>query len=100
MSRIRLRHPYSEYVKMPLYTERAMKKVILPMEQARYAGSFMSHVGDFLRTGNYALLIKFEGHGVTDRAGRFHPFELRPNVLYRLDDMQTETFEDIYEIVV
>ena len=60
----------------------------------------MSAVSHFLRTNNPAGLREFEGASVTDVSGRTHPFETRPNALYRLASAHDQSFEHIYRIVV
>ena len=66
----------------------------------RKIGRFMSAVSHFLRTNNPAGLREFEGVSVTDVSGRTHPFETRPNALYRLASAHDQSFEHIYRIVV
>ena len=68
--------------------------------EASQVGLFMSGVGRFLTSNDTAHLDPFAGRSVTDATGRHHPFETRPNVLYRLASSGTETFEQIYRIVV
>lgn len=67
--------------------------------QAAKWGAYMSAVGQFLATNDPRELLPFEGEGLVDTAGRQHPFETRPNVLYRLN---ADPFEDlpVYKIVV
>jgi hypothetical protein len=59
----------------------------------------MQAVKSFLSTNFTGFLKPFEGRGVSDIFGKYHPFETHPNVLYRLDATATETFEDVYRIV-
>ena len=67
---------------------------------ASKVGRFMSAVSDFLRTNNPAGLREFEGASVTDISGKTHPFETRPNALYRLASAHDQSFEHIYRIVI
>jgi hypothetical protein len=60
----------------------------------------MSAAGRFLETNKRELLAPFVGVSVKDIAGKEHPFETRPNVLYRLTAAGGESFEQIYRIVV
>jgi hypothetical protein len=69
-------------------------------ETASLVGRFMSAVGHFLETNNRSVLTPFFGQSVRDINGREHPFETRPNVLYRLAAAGEHTFEQIYRIVV
>lgn len=68
--------------------------------QAAKWGAYMSAVGQFLATNDPRELLPFEGEGLVDTAGRRHPFETRPNVLYRLNADPFESYEQIYKIVV
>jgi hypothetical protein len=68
-------------------------------EPAREAGAYMAAVKQFLATNDRSLLGPFEGQSVLDVTGKRHPFETRPNVLYRLHAAGTEPYEQIYRIV-
>ena len=74
--------------------------VVGEFESASKIGRFMSAISDFLRTNNPAGLREFEGASVADVSGRTHPFETRPNALYRLASADDQSFEHIYRIVV
>jgi hypothetical protein len=67
---------------------------------ASQVGRFMAAVGRFLRSNDISHLNAFAGRSVTDIAGKNRPFETRPNVLYRLASSGTETFEEVYRIIV
>jgi hypothetical protein len=83
-----------------LHTRGKTIHVIVPdYDAASSVGLFMEEVKRFLLTNAVGLLKPFEGRGVTDIRGKHHPFETRPNVLYRLDATGTETFEDVYRII-
>jgi hypothetical protein len=63
-------------------------------------GRYMAAVGRFLETNDPAALAPFLGQSVRDIAGKEHPFETRPNVLYRLSSAGEQTFEQVYRIVI
>ena len=87
--------------RMPLFTEgKPLQVIVGDFDSASKIGRFMSAVGEFLRTNNPAGLREFEGASVTDVSGRTHPFETRPNALYRLSSAHDQSFEHIYRIVV
>jgi hypothetical protein len=75
--------------------------IVLPgyAESAKW-GAYMSAVGYFLDTNDPLVLLPFEGDGVTDVNGRFWPFELRPNVLYRLSLTREDPSVLLYRILV
>ena len=79
---------------------RAVQVVVGDFASASKVGRFMSAVSHFLRTNNPAGLREFEGVSVTDVSGRTHPFETRPNALYRLASAHDQSFEHIYRIVI
>jgi hypothetical protein len=87
--------------RMLLFSDgKAVQVVVGDFSSASKVGRFMSAVSDFLRTNNPAGLREFEGVGVTDVFGKSHPFETRPNALYRLASAHDQSFEHIYRIVV
>jgi hypothetical protein len=79
---------------------RALQVVVGDFASASKVGRFMSAVSHFLRTNKPAGLREFEGASVTDVSGRTHPFEIRPNALYRLASAHDQSFEHIYRIVI
>ncbi len=85
---------------MLIYSRGRELIVILPdYDSAQLAGRYMAAVGQFLDSNDPAPLKEFAGQGVMDAGGQFHPFETRENVLYRLTETQTESFQDVYKIV-
>lgn len=85
---------------MLIYTRGRELVVILPdYSSAQLAGRYMAAVGSFLDSNDPNSLAEFVGQGVSDVDGQFHPFETRENVLYRLTETQTESFQDVYKIV-
>jgi hypothetical protein len=79
---------------------RALQVVVGDFEAASKVGRFMSAVSAFLRTNNPSGLREFQGASVTDVRGKTHPFETRPNALYRLASAHDQSFEHIYRIVI
>jgi hypothetical protein len=87
--------------RMLLFTDGTSATVTVgDFENASLIGRFMSAAGRFLETNKRELLAPFVGRSIIDIAGREHPFETRPNVLYRLTAGGGESFEQIYRIVV
>jgi hypothetical protein len=79
---------------------RAVQVVVGDFASASKVGRFMSAVSAFLRTNNLAGLRQFEGVSVADISGKIHPFETRPNALYRRASAHDQSFEHIYRIVI
>lgn len=79
---------------------RSFTIVVPNFAEASRLNSYMAHVRWFLDTNNPAHIAKFTGQGVTDIDGVFHPFEIRENVLYRLNETATESYEEVYKILV
>jgi hypothetical protein len=87
--------------RMLLFSTAGRRPVVLgDFASASEVGRFMFAVSTFLRTNNPAGLREFEGASVTDVCGRTHPFETRPNALYRFASAHDLSFEHIYRIVV
>ncbi len=84
---------------MSIYSRGKRVSLSLVFDESRKAGGFMSAVGQALDTNDPEPLVPFEGDGVTDTEGRFHRFETRLNVLYRLDADQDTPYEQLYRIV-
>jgi hypothetical protein len=77
-----------------------LRVVVGDFTSASKIGRFMSAVRHFLRTNRPAALREFVDESVTDISGKTHPFETRPNTLYRLASAHDQSFEHIYRIVV
>jgi hypothetical protein len=79
---------------------KTIQVVVGDFASASKVGRFMAAVSAFLRTNNPAGLRQFEGASVADISGKIHPFETRPNALYRLASAHDQSFEHIYRIVI
>jgi hypothetical protein len=87
--------------RMKLFSDgKTLQVVVGDFDSASKIGRFMSAVSHFLRTNRPAAFGEFEGESVTDISGTTHPFETRPNVLYRLASVHDQSFEHIYRILV
>lgn len=86
---------------MLIFSEgKARTIIVADFETASLIGRYLSAVGKFLSSNDPSFLTPFKGESVTGLQGRTYPFETRPNVLYRLSAAETETFEQVYRIVV
>ena len=63
-------------------------------------GRYHAAVGQFLKSNDPAFLTPFAGQFVTDVNNKSHYYETRPNVIHRLVNTRSESFEQIYRIVV
>jgi len=79
---------------------REIKIVVGDFKEASKVGQYMSAVAKFLRSNNKKHLKPFIGQSIADRDGKTYLLETRPNVLYRLARAETESFEQVYRIVV
>lgn len=87
--------------RMLLFSKAEKVQVVVgDFASASKVGRFMSAVSAFLRTNNPAGLRQFAGVSVADISGKIHPFETRPNALYRLASAHDQSFEHIYRIVI
>lgn len=67
---------------------------------ASKVGRYMAAVRRFLRSNDPEHLKPFIGKSVTDKSGVSHIFETNPNTLYRLSASGSESFEQVYRIVI
>jgi hypothetical protein len=87
--------------RMPLYSRGQQISITVgDPEAASSIGRYMSAVARFLTTNDRALLKPFVGQSVTDITSKAHPFETNPNALYRLASAGTESFEQVYRVVI
>ena len=86
---------------VPLFTEGLFKVVTVKgFASASKGFKYMIDADRFLHTNDLRYITKWAGEGVEDISGRWVPFETRPNVLYRLNAVEKEPFEQIYRIVI
>jgi len=84
----------------PVYSEAQLKHPLLDPYETSSAAKFMHAViHRFLPSGDLPILGPFEGQGVTDIRGRFHPFEVDPETLYELDAAGELNFPEFYKII-
>jgi hypothetical protein len=83
-------------VAMVLATRGHIQTITVPADEANEIGRYWSHVNKFLDTNTLDHLEPFVGKGVRDTQGRVHPFEVRPNVLRKLDGVGELDFLEIY----
>jgi len=87
--------------RVPLYSQGEFKIVTVKgFAAASKCFHYMIDVGRFLDSNDIGYLAKWIGEGVNDSEGRWVPFETRPNVLYRLDAIDKQPFEQIYRVVI
>ncbi|WP_298161779.1 hypothetical protein [Acidocella sp.] len=85
---------------MQMFSNGEAVKITVDPDEARLVGAYHSAVGRFLNTNDPDFLGLFDGQSVTDITGKSYPFETDPNALYRLSETGSESFEDVYRIVV
>ena len=83
-------------ISMWLGTRGTIKAIIVPADEGSAISSYWSHVNKFLDTNKLEHLAPFVGKGARDIEGRLHPFEVRPNVLRKLDSAGELDFLEIY----
>ncbi len=80
--------------------EQALSIIVRNHKDASMVGKYMSAVKRFLRTNDPKHLDAFIGSSVRDLKKKTYVFETNPNALYRLAVTGSETFEQIYRIVI
>jgi hypothetical protein len=84
-----------------LYSKGKEVSVTVPnLKAARGVANFMGQVRRFLEANDRGYISLYDGMSVTDINGVTHPFETDPNALYRLASSGTDSFEQIYRIVI
>ena len=86
---------------MLIYSDSQEQRITVGrFHDASKAGRYMAAVGRFLSTNDIEQIQPFVGKTVTDRDGKEFVLETDPNALYRLAASGSDTFEQIYRIVV
>lgn len=70
--------------------------VKLTRDEGSEISAYWSAVNRFQDTGEVEHLFPFEGDGVYDVKGRYHPYETRPNVLRKMEAVDDLNFIEIY----
>lgn len=77
-------------------SEGKLVTVILANDDGSQVSAYWRAVDKFLATNDDEHLFPFEGDGVYDVKGQYHPFETRPNVLRRMEAVDDLNFIAIY----
>lgn len=86
---------------MLIYTDgQALSITIGRFHYASKLGRYMAAVKRFLRSNDPAHLNPFIGQSVKDSRDITYIFETDPNALYRIAASGSETFEQIYQIII
>ncbi|MCR9077842.1 MAG: hypothetical protein NXH78_01975 [Hyphomonadaceae bacterium] len=86
--------------RVPIIENTAIKSIIVPtFEDASLVGQYHNAVGQFVRTGDLAVLTAFEGQAVNDHNGKSHPLETDPNALFRYAAKDEPQFFEIYQVI-
>lgn len=86
---------------MTIISKGRVYKAILPnFDAASVNGEYLATVRAFLLSNEPSPLRRFEGRSVTDTAGKSHPFETDPNVLYQLAAAGSELFHNVYRLII
>jgi hypothetical protein len=83
-------------VPMVMATRGKMRSVTIPHDTGTEISLHWNAINKFLETNDPAHLAAFVGKGLRDSDGALHPFEVRPNVLRKLDSAGELSFVDIY----
>jgi hypothetical protein len=87
-------------VSVVMATRGKMRGVTVSHDAASDNSRHWIAINHFLETNSPTHLAAFVGKGLRDSRGIFHPFETRPNVLRKLDDVGELSFVDIYRQTV
>lgn len=70
--------------------------VTLANDDGSQISAYWRAVNRFLETNDDEHLFPFEGDGIYDLKGQYHPYETRPNVLRRMEAVDDLNFIEIY----
>jgi hypothetical protein len=70
--------------------------VTVSNDEGIQVSTYWRAVDEFLKTNDDEHLWPFEGEGVYDMKGRYHPYETRPNVLRKMEAVDDLNFIEIY----
>jgi hypothetical protein len=86
---------------MLIYSDgNALSITLSQPKQASKVGRYMSAVQSFMRTNNINYLKPFQDKFAIDSSGKSYTFETNPNALYRLASSGSDSFEQVYRIVI
>jgi len=86
---------------MLVYSEgEASSITISRFHYASKLGRYMAAVRRFLRSNDPEHLEPFIGKSIKDSHDKDYVFETSPNALYRIAASGSETFEQIYRIII
>jgi hypothetical protein len=77
-----------------------LRTIVVALDDASEVGRYWDAVSKFLETNDQEYLEPFAGEGVRDAKVKFYPFEVRPNVLRKLDSIGELSFIELYAPVV
>jgi hypothetical protein len=84
---------------VPIFSSGKFQKITVSFEASQKAGAYMSAVNVFLSSNDTSALDPFRGESIVDVKGKRYFLETRPNVLYRLNASESQSYEEIYRIV-
>ncbi len=86
--------------RVPHISGSTQKQIVVPgFKEASLEGRHHNAVKRLIETGDIDALKPFEGKGVRDIKGKFHPFETDPNELFRFAAKDEPEFHEIYRII-
>lgn len=86
---------------MLIYSDAQELSIIIGrFSYASKLGKYMAAVKRFLRSNDPSYLEPFIGKSIKDRSNKTYVFETNPNALYRIAASGSETFEQIYRIII
>lgn len=84
---------------VPIFSAGKYQEITVGFEASQKAGAYMSAVNQFLSTNDKSVLDPFRGDSLVDVQRKRHFYETRPNVLYRLNETEFDSYEGVYRIV-
>lgn len=86
--------------RMKLFSNGEALSVAISYRTSRRIGEYLDAVKASLNDGDFSRLQAYVGKYIIDLAGKRHEFEVRPNIMYQLDQAGSEPYEQVYQYIV
>ena len=86
--------------RMRLFSNGEALRVAVSYRTSRRIGAYLDAVKALLNDGDFSRLQAYDGKYIIDLTGKRHGLEVRPNILYQLDQAGSEPYEQVYQYIV
>lgn len=86
--------------RMMMFSNGDPLSVVISYRASRRVGEYLDAVKVALNEQDLTRLQSYAGKYIIDLAGKRHYFEIRPNILYQIDQAGSEPYEQVYQYIV